>query len=293
MHGQIRTVTLPEDKPYFLACGLFAPHLPWVVPQEFHDLFPREEMGISKELLEWVRTDLQDLSASGKRMTRNTGFTRLIERGLDMDGEGGDINAWKAAFQAYLATVAYSDRNVGLLLDAISRSPERDHTVVVLWSDHGYHIGDKNRTGKTTLWEAANHCNLIIHLPWADAKNGGVEIDHPVSLQEVYPTVVSLAGLSRPSHIHGYNLEPLLEEPSMTWNQPVLNTNGEGDHAIRTRDFRYLRYSNGDRELYDLRKDPFEYNNLAGDLTFAPLLDSLDNLLEIALEKGPGEYDPE
>ncbi len=288
MHGQTREITVPEDKPYFLACGLFAPHLPWVVPQEFHDLFPRSEMAISGQLMEWVQTDLEDLSASGKRMTSRTGFTRLVERGLEVEGEGGDVHAWKAYFQAYLATVAYSDRNVGLLLDAIRRNPERENTVVILWSDHGYHVGDKNRTGKTTLWEAANHCNLVIHLPWAEEK--GVEIDRPVSLQELYPTLVALAGLSRPSHIHGYDLTPLLQDPSIRWEMPVLNTNGEGDHALRTGEYRYLKYSNGDQELYDLKEDPFEYRNLAGEMACHSVLDSLDAMLETTLERKPQEY---
>jgi arylsulfatase A-like enzyme len=290
LHGEIQSLELPDDKPYFLACGLFAPHLPWMAQQEFYDLFPEEDMAIDRKLIEWIRDDLMDLSPSGKAMTRQSGFTNLLEYGMEIDGEDGDINAWKAAFRAYLATIAYSDANLGLLLQAVRENPRKEHTIVIFWSDHGYHLGDKNRTGKTTLWEAANHCNLVIFDPTRPNASSGLATPATVSLQDLYPTLVSLAGLPRPAHVHGVDLTPLLEDPDREWDRPVLNTNGKNQHAVRTSRYRYLRYANGDQELYDLQEDPLELVNLAGLPLYAPKLDSLDRIMEYMLHRKASSY---
>lgn len=288
LRGEEICYALPGDQNYFLGCGLFAPHLPWVVPQEFIDLFPLEEMAIDRELLEWVRADLEDLSPSGQKATSRTNFTRLLEHGLEIDGEGGDINAWKAAFQAYLATIAFSDRNVGVLLEAIHQNPGRDNTVVFLWSDHGYHNGDKNREGKTTLWEGANHCNLIILDPRREGASSGLRCDATVSLQDIYPTIMELAGLERPAHVYGHSLVPLMDDPlAADWNYPSLSTNGEGNHSLRTSEYRYLRYRNGDEELYHINEDPLEEHNLFSDPSFADELLRLRKLMDLTLAEGP------
>ena len=289
LHGQVRTVTLPDDQPFFLAAGIFAPHLPWVVEQAYFDLFPQSEMAIDRALLDWVKAGFEDLPPAGERMTRNTGFTRLMQHGLKVDGEGGDINAWRAKFQAYLATVAFADRCIGVLADAVENNPRRDNTVVVLWSDHGYHIGDRLREGKATLWEAANHLNLLVIDP-RQKENAGRTVTAPVSLQDLYPTLVSMSGLSRPAHVFGHDLSPLLASPGMDWTEPVLNTTGESSHALRTARYRYIRYPNGDREAYDMRADPFERANLAADGEHAALVDELDRQLEALLAKEPGDY---
>lgn len=285
VHGEFQTVKLPRKKPYFLACGLFAPHLPWVVPQEYMDRFPQEEMSLNAELLKEIKEDLTDLSSFGRRVTENTEFTALLDYGISLDGEEGDINAWKAYLQAYLATVSFTDENIGYLLEGIEKSAGRDNTVLVLWSDHGYHLGDKNRTGKVTLWEAANHCNLFIK----DYRkpSAGKVVKTPVSLQDLYPTITSLAGLKRPAHVYGFDISTVLEgdEPI---RGPVLNTHQEDNHAIRTDTHRYIRFRNGSQELYDLTKDPFEETNLATDKNHQSTLDELDDQLNEILNKGPG-----
>ncbi len=287
-HGETITFRVPDDKPYFIACGLFAPHLPWIVPQEFIDLFPQDEMAIDDALLQWIRKDLEDLSPSGQKATERTGFTKLLQHGIDIDGEGGDLNAWRAAFQAYLASIAFTDRNVGLLLEAIRNNPRKENTVVFLWSDHGYHIGDKNRTGKTTLWEGANHCNLIVYDPRKEGASSGFRTDATVTLQDLYPTIAEMAGLERPDHVHGNSLLPLMDQADLEWPHPALSTNGEGNHTLRTGKFRYLRYRNGDQELYDMVSDPLEITNLAGDPAYADDLERLDNLLDKVLGEEPG-----
>ncbi|MGM8361880.1 sulfatase [Flavobacterium sp. ARAG 55.4] len=287
--GKTQLVEVPNNKPYFLACGLFAPHLPWVSPKEFIEKFPLDEMQINKELIAWVKKDLEDLSASGKKVTSQTHFDELLEYGKKLDGENGDINAWKAYLQAYLAVIAYSDYNIGVLVDAIEKNPRKDNTIVVLWSDHGYHVGDKNRTGKTTLWEAANHCNLIILDPTRKESSSGKIAKSPVSLQDLYPTIVSLAGLERPKNVYGTDLSPILYDVKANRGTPVLSTHEEGNHTLRTDQYRFLRFKNGDTELYDMIKDPFELKNLANVSKFSKVIADFNRELDVILNQPPSK----
>ena len=290
INGLNQEVTLPGNQPWFLACGIFAPHLPWIARQEFFDLFPQEEMKIDKELLEWVNNDLQDLSPTGKRITMNTGFSRLLKHGREISGSNGDIAAWKEMVQAYLATIVFSDYCIGVLVDAIENNPEKENTVVVLFSDHGYHMGDKNRDGKTTLWEASNHCNLMIYDPRIEGASSGKKAVSGASLQDIYPTLVDLAGLEKPGHIYGYSLKPVLENPELPWSKPVLSTFEEGNHTIRTEHFRYLRFANGDRELYHINSDFFELKNLANLPDWEDKLKEMDVLLNQKLQMKPADF---
>ena len=289
IHGLDQELELPADQPWFLACGLFAPHLPWVAAQQFYDRFPQEEMAINRDLLEWVRDDLKDLSPTGKEITASSGFTELLKFGRALDGDEGDLNAWKEFVQAYLATIAFSDHCLGVLFDAVNQNSECENTVVILWSDHGYHLGDKNREGKTTLWEASNHCNLMIADPRKD-EQFGKECHATVSLQDLYPTIAGLAGLDRPGHVHGYDLAPLLEDPGANWDYPVLSTFREGNHTIRTAEFRFLRFANGDMELYNIQKDPFEQNNLVNEPEYAERAVEMNETLDSILALKPTDY---
>ena len=290
VNGQLQNVVVPKKQPWFLACGLFAPHLPWVVPQEFVDMFPLNQMQINRELLEWVKEDVKDLSATGRAKTSNTGFTKLISYGLKIDGSEGDINAWKAAVQAYLATVAYSDRNIGLLLDAVEKNKKKNNTYVILWSDNGYQIGDKMWEGKTSLWEASNHVNFMIYHPKIKTLNSGIRNATPVSLQDLYPTIVSLAGLNRTDKIYGHDLTSLLLNPEKVWNYPVLSTFQEGNHSLRTDKYRFIRFKNGDMELYDMKTDPMEFTNLVNDQKYKSVIKELNELLDKTLTKTPKDY---
>lgn len=289
-HGQVQTVSLPEGKPWFLACGIFAPHLPWIARQEFYDLFPKEEMQINHELREWVLEDLKDLSQTGVQRTTNTGFDRLLKYGLELEGEPGDMEAWKEYVQSYLATIAYADRCLGVLFQAIEENHEKENTVVVLFSDHGYHVGDKNRQGKTTLWEASNHCNMMIYNPSIVGANSGRTAAAGVSLQDIYPTIVNLAGLKRPEQIYGFDLTPILENPNLEWEHPVLSTYEKDNHTIRTKEFRYIRFSNGDQELYKIDDDSFETKNLANLQEWKDELNELNTLLDQRLQMEPVNF---
>lgn len=290
VYGETRQIELPENQPYFIAAGIFAPHLPWIVEQKYYDLFPLSDMNITRALRDWVKSDINDLSGNRQQFITGSHFNKMLGQGVDQEGIEGDLNAWKAFVQAYLATIAYADTVLGSLIDAIENNPQRDNTVVVLWSDHGYHLGDKGREGKATLWESANRANMMILDPRLKTHHAGKRTRATVSLQDIYPTLIRRAGIARPKHLHGYDLSPLLQNPGMHWPHGVLNTHGEGNHALRTSQYRYIRYQSGERELYKIDEDAYEENNLIKDQAFKKVAAALDKQLEDRLSMKGLQY---
>lgn len=286
--GRTVEARLPADRPFFLACGLYAPHLPWVVPPQFYDRVPISEMAIDDSLVDWVEADIEDLSPQAIDEFVGNDWLKIKTTGEKVGGPGGIKDAWRAAFQAYLASIAYADYCLGQIVDAIEANPARDHTVVVLWSDHGWNVGDKRRFRKHALWEGANHSILLIAAPGVTPAGGAV-FPNNVSLQDIYPTLVSLAGLPRPEHIYGHDLTPVLRDPTIAWNLPVLMTYNPHNHAIRTSTTSFLRYREGARELYDLSSDPFEYRNLAADPAQAARVREMNTLLDRMLAEKPAD----
>ena len=161
---------------------------------------------------------------------------------------------WKEAVQAYLAAISYCDAMIGRLLDAFDKSPERDNTIIVFWGDHGWHLGEKSHWRKFALWEEATRAPLIWVAPGV-TKPGTVS-DRTVDFMSIYPTLTDLCGIPTPKHVEGPSLRPLLENPGAAWEQPALTTYGFKNHAVRDEGWRYIRYANGDEELYDRRSAP-------------------------------------
>ena len=233
-----------RDKPFFIACGLYKPHLPFAAPKKYFDMFPVDEI----ELPPYLESDLDDIPPAGLKMRNKGDHAKLKKSGR-----------WKHSIQAYLATCAYTDMNIGRILDALEKSPHKDNTIVVLWSDHGWSFGEKQHGRKFALWEEPTRVPYIFSLP------GGVKgkCDKPVDLMSVYPTLCELTGIPKPSHVEGANIVKLLKNPNAEWSKPALTTYGFNNHAIRTERWRYIRYANGDEELYDHSVDPYEWKNLA------------------------------
>jgi arylsulfatase A-like enzyme len=236
-----------HDKPFFLAVGLHKPHLPWNVPQKWFDQFPLESI----QLPPYLANDLDDIPPPGKRLARPEGDHAAIVKS----------GRWKEAVQAYLATIAYMDMNIGRLLDAFEKSAYRDNTIVVLWGDHGWHLGEKSHWRKFTLWEEGTRTPLIWVAPGITSPN--TTCDRPVDLMSIYPTLTALAGIPRPKHVEGVDIRPLLADPRAPWTTPAIINYRFKNHAARSTDWRYIRYENGDEELYDVRRDSNEYVNLA------------------------------
>ncbi|MEO1982387.1 MAG: sulfatase-like hydrolase/transferase, partial [Fuerstiella sp.] len=171
-------------------------------------------------------------------------------------------NAWKEAIQAYLASVTYADAQLGRLLDAFETSGHQENTIVVLWGDHGWHLGEKHHWRKFALWEEATRAPLMWVVPGMTPK--GKISPRTVDFMSIYPTLCELTGLEKPGHLDGISIAPLLKNPNADWDRPALTTHGIHQHAVRTERWRYIRYGDGSEELYDHDADPYEWTNLAG-----------------------------
>ncbi|MEM7146324.1 MAG: sulfatase [Verrucomicrobiota bacterium] len=238
-----------RDEPLFLTCGLIKPHLPWAVPKKYYQMFPRENI----QLPPHREDDLDDIPEAGLKMAKpDADHAKFLESGR-----------WKDAVQSYLATIAYVDMNVGRLLDALEESPHKDNTIIVLWGDHGWHLGEKQHWRKFALWEEATRAPLIFVAPGV-TEPGGI-CDRPVDFSAIYPTLCDLAGLESPKHLDGVSLRPLLENPNAEWPGVAITTHGYQNHAVRDQNWRYIRYADGSEELYDHRSDPNEFTNLVND----------------------------
>ena len=238
----------PQEKPFFLAVGIFRPHLPWYVPPKYVEMFPPEKVVLPKV----KKTDLDDVPEIGRRMARPQGDHKKV---VESDN-------WHRAVSGYLASIAFADACVGRVLDALDASPYADNTVVVLWGDHGWHLGEKLHWRKFALWEEAAHAPLMMAGPGI-AKGGACT--RPVSLMDIYPTLVDVCGLGPNERLEGRSLRPLLENPKAEWEPPALTTHGRNNHSLRSERWRYIRYADGSEELYDHASDEMEWTNLAGD----------------------------
>ncbi len=236
-----------QEKPFFIACGIWRPHLPWYTPKKYFDLYPLDQIQVPPQM----DGDLDDIPAIGRRFAAQEVHENLVKAGLV-----------KEAIQAYLASVTFADECIGRVLDALERSPFRDNTIVVLWSDHGWHFGEKNHWEKVALWRPA--CHSVFQILAPGVTRPGSRYDQPVSLMDIYPTLVSLAGLPPKDGISGRDLTPTLENPGAQAPSPALSTLGQGNHSVFTDRWHYIRYKDRSEELYDLQKDPHEWNNLAG-----------------------------
>lgn len=245
----INAINTPHTQPQFIGCGFGKPHLPWFLPQQYFDLYPLD----SVQLPAVLQQDLDDIPPAGRELVNTYIHEDIVRYGF-----------WKKAVQAYLASISYADQQLGRVLQALRQSAMADNTIVVLWSDHGWHLGEKLQWRKLTLWEEATHIPLIMSGPGIKA---GQRCDAPVSLQDIYPTVANLGGLSIPPGIQGHSLEKLLKNASTPWPYTattVWQMHGKENHlATRDQHFRYIRYADGSEELYDHRQDPHEWHNLA------------------------------
>ncbi|PTX98532.1 sulfatase [Opitutus sp. ER46] len=245
----IEELKKPHDKPFFLAIGLHKPHMPWNVPRKYYDLFPLDEI----ELPPYLESDLDDIPPAGVRMAQPEGDHARVQKS----------GRWKEAVRGYLAATAYTDMNIGRLLEALEKSPYAANTIVCLWGDHGWHLGEKHHWRKFALWEEATRTPLIWLVPGL-TKPGSV-CDRPVDLMSLYPTLTDLCGIPTPAHLEGRSVKPLLADPHAAWDTPALITYQYNNHAVRNDGWRYIRYANGDEELYDEHADVNEWKNLATD----------------------------
>ena len=253
-----------HDKPFFLACGIYRPHEPWFVPKKYFEPFPLETIQLGPG---YKPGDLDDIPPAGQKLARNRYFPHIQKHGQ-----------WKQGIQAYLASIHFADAMLGRVLDALDKGPHRDNTIVVLWSDHGWHLGEKEHWQKFTGWRIGARVPLMIRVPAgapglpAGTRPGAI-CQSPVNLVDLYRTLIDLCGLPGKPGISPNSLTPLLRDPGAAWPHPsITHLDHPENLAISTRRWRYIHYKGGEEELYDIETDPYEWANLAGDPAHAARL---------------------
>ncbi len=255
----VRYLSKERSRPFFLAVGFYRPHLPWYAPQEHFDRFPASRM----ELPPTLDGDIDDVPKSALRSFRDhQNVTKHDE--------------WRKAVAGYLACINYADSNVGRVLQALDNGPHADNTIIVLWSDHGWQLGEKQQWRKFTLWERSARVVMMLAGPGVGARNR--KSGRTVELLDLYPTLVDLSGLPPRPEIEGRSLRPLLENPDASWDKPAITSLSPDRASVRTERWRYSRYEDGE-ELYDHDADPMEWTNLADSPEHAKTKESLAAML--------------
>ena len=286
-----------HDEPFFMTVGFIRPHSPWIVPEKYFNMFPIEEI----EFPPYLKNDLDDIADVFKKTmyekwknSHGDKFKRLLH------AYGGDIG-WKKWIQGYLASVAFVDDQFGKIMNALENSPYSDNTIVILTSDHGYHMGEKDWLFKLTVWEESTRVPFVMLVPGV-TKNG-TKCDYPISLVDLYPTLIDMCGLpTNPNEngnriaLDGHSLKPFLISPSDgQWDGPSVALSciygqypverdepgkKEDQHfTVRSRHWRYILCNNGEEELYNHQNDPHEWHNLADDRKYADIKKNLKHTL--------------
>lgn len=243
-----------HDEPFFLGVGIVRPHLPFIVPREYFDLYPIQS-------LELPPVKFDDLADKPWAARSNA----LVDDDIEIRRHE---NGRARVIQAYYACVSFVDDMVGRVVGALDASPYRDNTVIVFWSDHGWHLGEKRTWRKFTLWEESARTPMVIVDPRRSKSAGGAS-NRPVALIDLFPTLSELCGLPVPEWCEGRSVAPLLHSPEREWPFPALTIQGKGNYSARDEQWRYTRYFDGSEELYNHLEDPFEWKNLAGDAALA------------------------
>lgn len=241
------------EKPLFLACGIFKPHSPFFAPSVYHQ--PYRDIGFPTRKSD----DWNDLPSGAVSLLHDKRWFWEGMATLDQQKNG----SYQNFIRAYAACAALADAQVGRVLDALDTNGRGDNTIVVLWADHGFHLGEKDHIEKFALWEKSNHIPFIVVAP--GVTRPGSCCSRPVDMTVLYPTLLELCGLPEDTNCDGESILPLLRDPNTKWDRPALMTYMRGNHSVRTDRWRYIRYADGSEELYDHETDPNEWYNLASD----------------------------
>lgn len=249
----------PDDRPFFIAAGFFLPHVPCYATQKWFDLYPDDDRVLPK-MLEGDRDDTPRFSWYL--------HWKLPEPRLSWLKEN---HQWRNLARSYLACTSFIDAQIGRVMKALEQSGKADNTIVVVWSDHGWHIGEKDISGKNSLWDRSTRVPLVFAGPGVKP---GQRCTRPAELLDLYPTLVELAGLTQRDDLEGLSLVPQLRDAAAPRERPAVTTHNQGNHGIRSERWRYIRYADGTEELYDIAADPHEWRNLAASPTHAAVISS-------------------
>lgn len=253
-----------HDRPFFLACGIFRPHAPLIAPKVYFDMYPIDQVKVH----DMPEDDLDDIP-EGYKTNFSSEFVNLVK----------EKNQIKNAIQAYLAAMSFADDCVGEILAGIENGPNKESTVVVLWTDHGWQLGHKDRWEKYSLWHQGTNTPLIISYPGMTASE--TQSKQAVSLLDLYPTVLDILELRKPAFIEGETLFPFLSGNNFKREQPAIITYPDSkSHGVRFENWNYILYDNGSEELYDHDIDPQEFTNLAMDPNYKSVILNLKQHLK-------------
>ena len=260
-----------HEKPFFLACGIYRPHLPWYVPKKYFDLFPLEDI----KLPATIENDTSDL---GNRAME------LVSRGGNYHKHVVEAGKWKEAIRAYLASVAYADAMLGQLLKNLSNSEYAENTIVVLWSDHGWQLGEKMHWRKFALWENVIRTTLMMKVPKGieslpEGSTPNKRITEPTSLVDLYPTLIDLCNLPHREDLDGISLKPYLKKEHELLDRPIITSYDQADFSVRYQNWHYIKYVDETEELYDLENDPNEWHNIVANDEMKSIKQQLNKMI--------------
>ena len=267
----------PKDQPFFIAAGFFLPHVPCYATQKWFDLYPDDD-SVLPDVREGDRDDTPRFSWYLHWKLPEPRLSWLKEH-----------NQWRNLVRSYLACTSFVDSQVGRLLAALDEAGVADNTIVVVWGDNGWHLGEKEITGKNRLWERSTRIPLIFAGPGV---KGGQRCMQPAELMDIYPTLIGLAGVPVRTDLEGLSLVPQLKDAATVRERPSITTCNQGNHAVSSERWRYIHYADGSEELYDIRNDPNQWTNLAGKPEFSTVLaDHRKWLPQTDLSPAPGSAD--
>jgi arylsulfatase A-like enzyme len=259
-----------HEKPFFLACGVYRPHLPWYVPEEFYKKFPLDQVQLPKI----YKDDWDDLPDKARiTATRGNYHKNVTQAGL-----------WKNGVQGYLASINYADHLVGQLLQSLEESDYAENTIVVIHSDHGWQLGEKRHWRKFALWQNVINSVLMIKVPkgvpgLSSGSQNGTACYRNVSLVDIFPTLTELCGLIPKNGITGRSLTPLLFNPSEKWDYPVITSLNDNHYSVIKDQWHYINYDGKEEELYNLKEDPEEWHNLAATASYENIKQQLKEII--------------
>ena len=254
-----------HDKPFFLMTGFLRPHTPLYIQQKYLDMYPLDEI----EFPPYKEDDYDDIPEAAKEVWNSYPDVPWAIKNKQ----------WRKMLQAYMACITFTDTQIGKVLEALENSPYKDNTIVILWSDHGFHMGEKSRFQKHTAWDRSTKVPLIIKDPRIGSSK---EVDANVQLIDLYPTLLELCGLPENKKVDGRSLVPLIENPNLEWEYPAY-TFRRGKYAtVKYGSYRFTEYFDGSRELYDHESDPNEWNNLvhSNNDKYKDIIDQMYKLLQ-------------
>ncbi|WKB81876.1 sulfatase [Cellulophaga lytica] len=256
------------DKPFFMGVGFIKPHLPWIVPQEFFNLYKLDEV-VPPVVNE---NDLDDiLTTDGKMAYKPTGEYKWIKKhALE-----------KEATRAYLASISYVDACLGIVIDALEESKYANNTIVVVWGDHGWHLGEKQRYLKNTTWLEAVKTPLFVRIP---GMKKAVVVDQNVSLIDLYPTLIELSKLPEKKNLDGHSFSKILENPKADWEYPGITITQDGTSVLKGK-WHYMVTVNGTEQLYNIEEDPLEWENLITNKKYTQIVTNLKKWVPLKRKK--------